>query len=220
MGGIEEPHNGLRHGFGSITKYGGITLLVGVLLLPGLTFAQAIGEPEKTRRIGWGVALERISTDDPDGSTDTADDGFPVNVVFTDAMDNGMRYWVEGFHQKTSLDPSVTNIGQDVTRYGVRASVQRRFSLGQDFQMWGGVGGVLAHEEYTSRFTVDQDGFLAQRFDPDPRNENLFSIQFDITKEWSLAPKWDLAAKALYAVPLGDGVEELGVAVYLLWGRF
>lgn len=181
------------------------------------SFSAAIGEPEQTGRFGYALSAAIVSVEDPDGPADDESEIFPWNVVYTDRWVGGFRYWAEGFYQEFTLAPSTSFIGQDVERYGVRLSAQRKIEWIESLQLWAGAGAILSRDSFSKRFTVDGDGFLASVY-PD-RDRNHLGIQLDLTSEWSLNRQWDIAGRLLYAPPIGEGVEELGVFVVFLYTR-
>ncbi len=196
---------------------------VGCVLLASLpawapgSFAAAIGEPEQTARFGYALSTAQVSVEDPDGAADDESDIFPWNVVYTDRWLGGFRYWLEGFYQEFTLPASASYIGQDVERYGVRLSAQRKIEWIESLQLWAGAGAILSRDSFTKRFTVDSDGFLADVY-PD-RDRNHIGVQLDLTSEWSLNRRWDVAGRAYFAPSIGEGVEELGLSVVFLYTR-
>ncbi len=177
--------------------------------------ASAIGAPEKTGRIGYGITAGLVSVEDPNGKSERVSDLFPFNLVYTDQWLGGFRYWAELFYQETTFDASTSDVGQDASRLGLRLSVQKRLRIPQPWEIWGGIGLYAGREEFTVRHTVDADGFLSQAF-PD-RSETILGVQFDLVSEWTLNRRWDIATKALYSLPFGDGIEELSISVLFLY---
>lgn len=182
-----------------------------------VSWGGAIGEPEQTARFGYAAALARVSVEEPNGAADDETTIFPWNAVYTDRWVGGFRYWAEGFYQEFNLSASNRHIGQDVERYGLRFSAQRKVEWLEDFQLWAGAGAVLSRDKFTVRHSVDNDGFLAARY-PD-RTRNHIGIQLDLTSEWKLNMQWDVAARVMYAPPIGEGVEEIGLSVVFLYAR-
>lgn len=190
--------------------------LVAVLcVLSGAASAAAIGEPEQTARFGYGINASSVNVEDPDGATNDETELFPWNFVYTDRWIGGFRYWAEGFYQDFSLAPSADRIAQDVERYGVRFSAQRKLEWIESWQIWAGAGVILSKDDFSRRFKVDSDGFLAASY-PD-RSQNHIGFQVDVTGEWALNRQWDAAARFLYAPAIGDGVEEIGVSLIFLY---
>jgi len=186
-------------------------------------WAAAIGEPERTARIGYGISLANMSVEDPDGPVESATGFFPLNVIYTDRLSGSFRYWAEGFYQaltgSNKFEASTTDIGQEMERYGLRASLQRRLEFIPAFDVWAGLGFFASHDSFTSRHTVeiDPDGrvFIAQQFPDEARN--VLGLQFDLTGEWQVGLNWDLAGRLLYGVPFGNGVEEFSGLIGILY---
>lgn len=194
-----------------------VMCLAGALAVasPGDAFAAAIGAVESTARVGIGFNLSTLSAEDPDGDTHSKTSLQPFNFVYADDFSLGVRYWAEGFYQATTLPASSNQIGQDVERYGLRLSLQRKLKMFPTFALWGGLGVHAAMDDFSKRYTVDGEGYLLQRYSD--RSSNHFGIQGELVAEWKLKPRWDLAAKAMYAIPFGDGVNDFSVGAFFLY---
>jgi hypothetical protein len=178
-------------------------------------FAQAIGAPEADGHLGFAVSLSDINIDDPSGPTDSDTEIQALNVIHTMSVRPEYRYWSEVFYHSYGLDGSASNIGQDVKRLGLRASLQREMDIDAPPRVWLGVGAQLTREEYTKRHTKDSQGFLQQIF-PDRNDDNL-SIVLEAVSQWTVTPRWDLGGKFTYAVPLGDGISEVALSAVFLY---
>lgn len=185
--------------------------------------AAAIGEPERTARIGYGLSVGNISVEDPDGSVESTNGVFPFNIIYTDRLTGSFRYWAEGFYQSLSgsnrFEASTGNIGQEMDRYGVRLSLQRRLEFIPVLDVWGGAGFFASRDNFTNRHTAetDPDGrtFILDQYPDEKRN--VLGIQFDLTAEWQVGLDWDLAGRLLYGVPFGNGAEELSGLIGILY---
>lgn len=194
-----------------------ICVALGVCALTSASTAlgAAIGASESTARIGVGATLSKISVKDPNGDTRSKTELQPFNFVYTDDFSPDVRYWLEGFYQAATLAASSNQIGQDVERYGLRASLQRKLKLYPTFDLWGGLGVHAAMDDFSKRYTVDSEGYLLQRYGD--RSSNHFGIHGELVAEWKFKPRWGIAAKAMYAVPFGDGVNDLSVGAFFLY---
>jgi len=179
--------------------------------------AAAIGEVERTDRFGYALSVAYLSVDDSDGDTEGEWEVLPLNFIYTNQWLGGFRYWVEGFYQETTLDASTNDVGQDVERYGLRLALQHRATMIEAIQLFGGIGLVLSKDDFTKRHTVDNDGFLKQSYSD--QTDNNVGFQVDVMSEWEINRRWDIAARALYEVPITNGVEEFSVSLVLLYTR-
>lgn len=184
-------------------------------------WAAAIGEPERTARIGYGVSFASLGVQDPDGPVDSTTGFFPFNVIYTDRLTGSFRYWAEGFYQELSGDDrfkaSTTNIGQDMERFGLRVSVQRQLEFIPVIDVWGGAGFFASHDNFTQRHRVDEEGYRFPGSDLPEQASNVLGLQFDLTAEWHVGLDWDLAGRLLYGVPFGDGAEEFSALIGVLY---
>lgn len=181
----------------------------------GNALGAAIGASESTARVGVGVTLNTLSVEDPNGDTSNETALQPFNLVYSDDFSLGVRYWAEGFYQVATLPASSNQIGQDIERYGLRLSLQRKLKIFPKFGLWGGLGVHAAMDDFSKRYTKDGEGYLLQRYGD--RSSNHFGIQGELVAEWKLKPRWDLAAKAMYAIPFGDGVNDFSVGAFFLY---
>ncbi len=184
------------------------------LLLSSEGMAAAIGMLESTARIGYAAGVSRMTIDDPDGATKMAVEVQPFTLIHTDWLTRGLRYWVEGYRARATLDASDSDIGQEVNRTGLRLALQHNVRWGER-SVWLGVGIDAARRRYTNRYTIDDDGFLKDPY-PD-RSATAVGVSAHVMSEWALASHWDLSTKLEQTVPLSDGVVETSLAVGLLY---
>ena len=188
----------------------------------GLTkgaMASALGAPVSYEQVGIGVSLSWMSIDEPEGSADDPMVISPFNLVYTNKAFSDYNYWIEGFLQSETTDPSTSNVGQDVERLGIRASIISPVPTSKITGLWAGFGGYLARETYSTRHTVDNDGFLLESYED--RKETVIGIQAELMKTWSFRDEWDFALRSYYALPLmGDGASEFVISGYFLRNRW
>lgn len=178
--------------------------------------AAAIGEIERTAKIGFAVSALNLSIDDPDGSTGTETEVSPVNLFYTDLFLEDYHYWAEFFYQSATFEASTSNIGQEVSRLGFRMSIQKEFNVSPTWKMLGGVGAYVSKEEFTDRFTKAEDGFLLDRYAD--RSENILGALIEGVVTRNIGERWDLMFRGAYEIPFGDGVEALSVSAGLMYG--
>jgi hypothetical protein len=184
------------------------------LSLSGQVSAAAIGLPENTARFGYAVGISRLAVDDPDGSTKAAVDVQPITLIYTDWLPRGWRYWAEGYYIRATLDASVGDIGQQVSRIGARLAVQRNVQWGK-WSPWLGAGLDLSRNHYSKRYTVDSDGFLLNTYTD--RSSTAVGITAHIVSEWALARDWDLSTKLEQVFPVNGGITETSLSVGVLY---
>ena len=186
-----------------------------LFMTPALVMAQAIGLPENTARIGIGGGAARMTVDDPDGPTATDYATQPLTLIYTDWFFGRSRLWSELYYNQARLAATSTRIGQEVQHYGYRASVQWPLGLDGPLHLWFGGGVDLSRAQYTLRHTVDQDGFLANRYaDRDTFEAGLL---LNINSEWALRQNWSVGAKIEQLVPVAGNVDELTGLITILY---
>lgn len=193
-------------------------LIIGMLMLfvCSSTYGAALGQPQRTSMLGYGIGAAFVSVDDPAGSTDPSWALQPVTLVYTARLwSNGIRYWSELYYYKAVLDAGPTKIGQDAERYGMRFSLQKSLTIIPKLPIWFGAGIDISQERFTSRHTVDVDGFLITSY-PDREETNLAGI-VNIVSEWPLTRDWIIAAKLEQSIPGNGYITESLAAVTLLY---
>ncbi|KAF0190457.1 MAG: hypothetical protein FD165_2690 [Gammaproteobacteria bacterium] len=196
-----------------------ITLLTLVLALagvPGSAHAAVIGEIErKTAGFGYVFGAGVMSVDDPDGATGDEFVVQPLALAYTRKLSGDLRYWLEPYYQAATFDASVDEIGQDLTRFGMRVSFQQYVVPAARFLPWIGAGLDIAHTQYTSRHTIDVDGYLANRF-PD-RSETGVNLLVNAQREWKLSGNRSVNARIEYLSPIGGDMSSLSVSLVYLF---
>ena len=193
-------------------------LIIGMLIffVSSSTYGAALGQPQRTSMFGYGIGGAFVSVDDPVGDTETRWTLQPITLIYTARLwDNGIRYWSELYYYKASLDASSTKIGQDAERYGMRISFQKRLKIIPNFSTWYGAGIDISQENFTTRHTVDSDGFLIKAY-PDREETNLSGV-INLVSEWSLTHRWSIAAKLEQSIPTDGRISESLAAISLLY---
>lgn len=202
-----------------LAKYGkahsmGLTIALIASSLASEANAAAIGLPDNTARIGYTIGLSRAAIDDPAGAT-KADVGVkPITLIYTDWLRSGMRYWAEAYYSRFDLEADASNVGQGVSRLGVRLLLQRNVHLGQ-WSPWLGAGVDLSQNRYSNRHTQDNDGFLLNAYAD--RSETAVGIHVHVVNEWTLTRNWDLIGKAEQLISISGGVTESALSVGVLY---
>jgi hypothetical protein len=178
--------------------------------------ADALGNPDAQGRLGYALSLGLVTVDDPDGPTERAATLQPLNLVYSYTWREPYRLWMEGFYHAATVDPSVNDIGQDITRLGGRVLAHTRLDIRGWARVWAGGGLTVARERFTVRQQVDADGFGTRFSD---RSEFGTGITLDGVSEWRLNKNWDSAVHLLYNTPIGHGVEEFSLSMTFFYTR-
>ncbi len=177
--------------------------------------AVAIGAPEKTARIGYGMGVGIININDPQGNVETDASMQLFQLAYSDLWFQGYRYWGDVFFDSSEHKATETKIGQEIRRFGVRAIVHRQMYISDKYTLWAGGGLQLAQEQYKLRHQVDSDGFLVQSFGD--RTQTSLALVLDMINEWQINTHWDIGGRLRYSFALGDGVDDLAASVVFLY---
>lgn len=153
--------------------------------------------------IGYAIGATQVSVDDPRGDTETSWALQPVTLLYTARLMSGVRYWSELYYHTAALDAAKDRIGQDVERFGLQISLQKSLPLMPGWVTWFGAGIGVSQTNYTTRHTIDNEGYLLTRY-PD-RSDTSAALLLNFVSEWSLDRSWNLGVKLEQAVAMaGD----------------
>ncbi len=183
-------------------------------VVTGNAHGAAIGMPESTLRVGYGVGLGSLSIADPSGATESKMIVQPLRVIVTDWFRGDIRYWAEFFYQDATLKATQTQIGQTVNQYGLQLSAQRSFNVIPRWSPWFGVGLDLALNNYSGRHTVASDGFLEARFSN--RSETDLGFIFNMVSEMELSQEWGVGCKLEQRFSITGGTEQLSLSFFVI----
>ncbi len=144
----------------------------------------------------FGVTVygSSLSVDDSDGSTEGVSYLAPFNGFYADSLKRDLKYQVEVFTDSVTLDAGVNQVGQQIKYQGLGVSLQRRLRLSSEMKPWVGVGLDYVDVRYRERHTVDQGGFLANRY-PD-RSESGVNLVLNAASYWEFSHSWDIGVVA------------------------
>ncbi len=153
--------------------------------------------------IGYGIGAAHVSVDDPQGDTDTAWALQPLTLIHAARLRSGVRYWSELYYQAAVLDAATNRIGQDVAQFGLQVSMQKHLPLMPGWVAWFGAGLGVSQTRYTTRHSIDSDGYLLARY-PDRRDTGA-ALLLNVISEWAVSRHWHVAVKLEQAVAMaGD----------------
>ena len=176
----------------------------------------ALGQPQRTSMVGYSIGAAHVSVDDPAGNTKQNWALQPITLVYTARFwSKRIRYWSELYYYQTRLDAGLTTIGQDAKRYGMRLSFQKNLPISPKLSVWFGAGADISQAKYSTRYTVDNDGYLIKAY-PD-REETTFAGLINVVGEWTITRSWAIGAKLEQSIPLNGDIKESLAAVTLLY---
>lgn len=94
------------------------------------------------------------------------------------------RYWIQGQYHSLDFEGAVSEVGESVSGFEVAALYQSKFRLSRHFKPWLGIGLSVAALEFNDRFTTDNQGFLAQRFDDVKKTGIAVDLSFTTETDW------------------------------------
>ena len=162
---------------------------------------------------GYTVYGSNLKINDPDGSTNSIGYFAPFNGFYADLLKRDLRYHVEAFTDSVILDAGVNHIGQKVKYQGIGISLQHRVRLLSEMKPWFGVGIDYVDIHYRERHTVDQGGFLDNRY-PNS-DEAVVNAVLNMAAYWEFTHSWDIgiAAKLSQSISTDMTSSNVGMSV-------
>jgi len=190
-------------------------LLFTFLLLFSANSYAVIGLPENTARYGMALGSAQIDIDEPDGGSPQASSTVPINLIVTDWLVSGSRYWLELFHVKNSYQASETIVGQNIRHTTLRAYIQKNLKVSPKFSPWLGAGLTVSQTRYSTRHTEASDGYLLQKLDD--RSSNTLGFVINAVVDWEVKRNWFAGLKADQTFNFGNNLNARGAAMYFLY---
>lgn len=161
--------------------------------------------------VGGYLKAGRYGVEDPDGSTETADNVAPALKILYELDARGQRVFGGLEYISFSLDPEADTIAQDVDGYALLAGYERKIPLSRALKIW--IGGSLSASsvDFTHRSVIANDGYLDQRLDD--RAETYFSGALTLDSYFTVTDSLELGVGLYVDLPFGDGVESAGLRV-------
>lgn len=175
----------------------------------------ALGMPENTARYGLAYGYGEIDVNDPNGDTQTGEVSQPLNLIYSDWLPVGGRFWLELQYLTSNLPASQTSIGQHVQQRNVTAVAQKNFRLARYFAPWLGFGIQLSQAEYSRRHTITDDGYLQQLYDD--RETNFVSVVINSTTDWDISRHLAAGIKLEQSLTIGNNLNSNNISVIFLY---
>ena len=169
-------------------------------------------------RFGAAAVMGNYTVEDPDGNAGDSSESSVVGIMTMPINRNfpGWRYWFQLGHNSFELDAATDEIGQDVTSTSVEGIIQKGFNVSSDFKPWLGAGVGAAMSDFNDRFTVDSDGFLAERFEDRSSNSAYLILNTGISSR-ELSKGFYVGVSLSYKKPLNDGIEATELNLFFLY---
>ncbi len=208
-----------------------LTLVLAFIVVSGSAHAAAIGQLEKEHvesehaeteqagkeraEFGYLLGAGVMTLDDPDGATGAEFVLQPFALVYTARIRGSWRHWLELYYQQATFDASLGRIGEEMTRFGMRLSLQKYLMIAAGFTPRIGAGFDISRSNYANRYTVDSDGFLAGRFAD--RSGTDVNVLVNVLNEWAWSKNRSVHAKLEYLSPIGGEVSSLSASLAFLF---
>ena len=159
----------------------------------------------------FGISIDYASLqyEDDAGSTASESVVFPFRLYGELEMDT-INSLVVGWRQiDYEVDASTSDMGATFKGSQIDAVWLHQVRLGRDFKPWFGVGLRTSIVDVKGKHLVDEDGYLAERFEATSETQLAAIVQGYY--EWQITRSgWYLNASVSYDAPFGDGFEAIG----------
>jgi len=125
------------------------------------------------------------------------------------------RFWVQAQYQSLDFEGSETEIGQSVSGFDVAVLYQSRFRLSRHFKPWLGLGVSVAALEFKDRFTTDNQGFLAQRFENASKTGLAMDLNFTTQTDWF--KDYNTGFSLRVSLPTNDVLAKVEAGFYIIF---
>ncbi len=156
-----------------------------------------------------------MGVDDPVGLNPDAQSVVPLNLMLTDWLPDGKRYWLDLIFAQAAYASAPHKVGQNVRYISLRTFIQKDVKLADKIIPWVGVGLELSQTSYTIRHTKTSDGFLLEKFGD--RSRLNLGLVFNLTADWELKNNWFIGMKIEQVFNPENNLNTRGGFAYLLY---
>ena len=190
-------------------------LAIVFFVIVDVSHAAIPGLPESTLRYGFSVGTLSMGVDDPEGLDPDSQSVVPINLMLTDWLPDGKRYWLDLVFSEAAYASATNKIGQNVRYTSLRALIQKDIKLIPKIIPWVGVGLEMSQTKYNTRHTKASDGFLLEKFE-DRSLVNL-GLVLNLTSDWELKNNWFLGFKMEQVFNPENNINARSMSAYFLY---
>ena len=188
-------------------------------LLTGLAFVTFSTSLLANDTFDWGLTIKagNYGVEDPDGDADE-EFTYSPGIKFTFPVSRrGQQLVVSGEYIDFDLDPSTQYVGQEVNGYRLSGGYEHQFNLSRSFKVWGGATLNIDTVTFDGRHTIDQDGYLADRYQD--LSETSLGVSGYIFTVFDVGARstWVPSIGLFIDYPMGDGVRAIGGFAQLIF---
>lgn len=167
---------------------------------------------------GFAINTGSFSVKDPSGPTDTTVTSYisGIMTIPVNRNDSTNRYWLEINYRDFSEKADTTNIGQNVKALGLMGIYQHSFNVAEWYRPWIGIGAAANFSDYTTRQTVDSQGFLLTSY-PDRKATNtevVLNLGASLKKTEG---GYYFGAQIIHHVPFDNGIKGTTIQAFMLF---
>ncbi len=189
-------------------------ITIAMLLIPVLADGATLGLPETTARIGYAAGPAYVSIDQANSARNSTW-ATAQSLIYTDWFMAGTRYWAALRYGQADLDGTVSKIGEHMTFYGARVSIQDNVRFAPGFSPWVGAGLDVSVRRHTRRYTVDSDGYLAEQF-PEQTTRSA-GLVLNAIQEWAVGRTFHVSASVEQLIDIAERFRETTLAAAILY---
>ncbi len=158
----------------------------------------------------------KLTISDPDGDTDSPTSIVPGARLSYGLSTRGSRVFLGFEALSEDVDPDTDKIGQEISGSNFYGGYEKRFPISRDFKLWLGGSLNYVNQDYENRFTVDDDGFLADSYND--RSSSYAGVSLFADTYLHVSERWVIGLGLFSDFALGeDGTNHYGLR--LSFGR-
>ena len=164
-------------------------------------------------RYGVQTSLNSYQIDDPDGHT-AGGGGLSISAIALIDVGRARRLMFNLNKDAYTLDPSTTNIGQQVSSIGGGLSYQFLLRLTRNWKPWVGAGLGYTSATYKTRYRLTPGGASLPLGE---RNDTDISFLLNANTEWQFNRDWDIGVQAQISRSINDDATTLRLGIYAVY---
>lgn len=169
---------------------GALLLLVIASVLSTQVFANALGLPTNTAKIGVSSGIAQTEISESITHTQRSILTAPYSLLYTDWFFKDFRFWSAVSYQSADFHATPVELGQSFVQYQLQFNVHKNMMVNRWLMPWLGLGLTVSYNRFSKRHDIDEDGFLLAQY----ADKKVFDAGLNVSliHDWPLISNWNL----------------------------
>jgi len=166
-----------------------LLLVAACALISTQTFANALGLPTNTARVGISTGIAQTEISESITHTERSTLTQPYSLLYTDWLFKDFRFWSAASYQSADFHAIPLGLGQSVVHYQLQFNVHKNVMVNRWLMPWFGLGLTVSYHRFSKRHDIDEDGFLLTQY----ADEKVFDAGLNVSliHDWPLISNWN-----------------------------